>query len=94
MRTGRWKSPPLFLCAGAGTGPQSGGQGSKGHDTMTPVLGERGKLGRKRMSMLAVLAALATSSCQSGMPTGEVTTIDRAQGSDQNISSLTSVIDR
>ncbi len=61
---------------------------------MNAAIGDR-KLTRSggATMMAALLAGLLLSACQSG-PTGELTTIDTAQGSDQNISSLTSVIDR
>ena len=42
---------------------------------------------------LAFVLALALAGCQTG-PTGELATIEVAQGSSENISSLTSVIDR
>ena len=45
------------------------------------------------MAIAALIAGLALSACQSG-PTGELTTIDTAQGSEQNIASLTAVIQR
>ena len=45
--------------------------------------------------MAAVIAAgLGLSACQSSGPTGELATIDTAQGSEQNIASLTAVIAR
>src|SRR5690606_21271450 len=48
-----------------------------------------------RKTTLAALcvSALALSTCQSG-PTGELASFDLAQGSEQNIASLTAVIDR
>ena len=61
---------------------------------MNAAIGDR-KLTRSggAAMMAALLAGLLLSACQSG-PTGELTTIDTAQGSEQNISSLTAVIDR
>ena len=47
----------------------------------------------RALAALALLSGLALAGCQS-MPTGEPTTIDAAQGSDQNIASLTAVIAR
>ncbi|TJV02157.1 MAG: GlcNAc transferase, partial [Mesorhizobium sp.] len=39
-----------------------------------------------------LLSGLALASCQTAAPTGEFTNIDRAQGSAENISSLSAVI--
>jgi tetratricopeptide (TPR) repeat protein len=60
---------------------------------MNAALGDRKPAMRSGAIMAALFAGLLVSACQSG-PTGELTTIDTAQGSDQNISSLTAVISR
>src|SRR6186713_3187702 len=48
---------------------------------------------RRAALALALLGGVALSGCQTG-PTGELATIDTAQGSTQNIASLTAVIER
>src|SRR5687767_7402666 len=47
----------------------------------------------RRLSAVAILLALPLAACQSG-PVGEVASIDIAQGSEENIASLTAVIER
>src|SRR5689334_23155811 len=60
---------------------------------MNAAIGDRKRTGSGGAIVAALFAGLLLSACQSG-PTGELTTIDTAQGSQQNIASLTAVIDR
>ena len=96
MKVGRRKSPPPFVLPGTGMGsPKPEDRSSGGRYTMTPAIRERGKSGRSRVFLLAaVVGGLSLAGCQSTMPTGETTSIDAAQGSEGNISSLTAVIER
>src|SRR5690606_4339360 len=54
---------------------------------------DRKPISRSGPGMAALFAGLFLAACQGG-PSGELTTIDTAQGSAQNISSLTAVINR
>jgi tetratricopeptide (TPR) repeat protein len=60
---------------------------------MKATIDDRGPSWRRSAMMALALAGLALSACQSG-PTGELNKIDAAQGSTENISSLSSVIAR
>ena len=60
---------------------------------MDARIGHRLPTARGLAAMTALASALALAACTTG-PSGEVTTVDVAQGSDQNISSLTEVIER
>jgi hypothetical protein len=60
---------------------------------MNALPGNRKLSGRGLAMLAAMISGFALAGCQTG-PTGELTTIEVAQGSDENISSLSAVIDR
>jgi tetratricopeptide (TPR) repeat protein len=60
---------------------------------MLDIAGRRTSFWRDSALVAVLLAGLPLAACQTG-PTGEVATIEAAQGSEQNIESLTAVITR
>lgn len=60
---------------------------------MHVLTAERGNSVNRLVLTAALLSGLALAGCQS-TPTGELGSIDQAQGSSENISSLSSVVDR
>ena len=60
---------------------------------MNPGFTDRNQPRRGSMIVLALLMGTALAGCQTS-PTGELAPIDVAQGSEQNIASLSSVIQR
>ena len=60
---------------------------------MNARIGHRLSPARGLAAVAALASAMALAACTTG-PSGEITSVDVAQGSDQNISSLTEVIQR
>src|SRR5690349_9795636 len=61
---------------------------------MNAAIVDRKPAMRSGAIVAALLAGALLSACQSSGPSGELATIDTAQGSQQNIASLTAVIQR
>src|SRR6185437_7339876 len=66
----------------------------EGDDAMQAVTGDRRIFWRGPATIAVVLSGLALAACQTGGPAGELTKIDTAQSSSENIASLSAVIAR
>ena len=68
------------------------GRDAKGTLRMHDIASRRTSFWRDSALVAVLMAGLPLAACQTG-PTGEMATIEAAQGSEQNIASLTAVID-
>src|SRR5690606_11159960 len=102
MKVGRCESPPPFSLAirfpAARTrraGDGSGVSASSGQGNPAMNRNAVGMTGRSGLAACMIAAALALAGCQTATgPLGEVAGVDAAQGSSENIASLTAVIER